>query len=150
MKLFLDTNIFPEFIDRRAQYKEVCMLIDAIHDGHFEAYVSTGCMYTLAFLFERSLKRLDVHRPELTKRLRGYLAEVMDLSTVLDLSHAGVELAVYNEAFSDIEDSFQYQCALENGCDVLITINIDDYKNADQSKMEILTPSEFIGKYINV
>ena len=25
-----------------------------------------------------------------------------------------------------------------------------DYKNADQSKMEILTPSEFIGKYINV
>ena len=150
MKLFLDTNIFPEFIDRRAQYDDVCLLIDAIHDGRFEAFVSTGCMYTLAFLFERSLKRLDVHRPELTKRLRGYLAEVMDLSTVLDLSHAGVELAVYNEAFSDIEDSFQFQCALENGCDVLITINIDDYKNADQSKIEILTPSEFIGKYINV
>ncbi len=24
MKLFLDTNIFPEFIDRRAQYDDVC------------------------------------------------------------------------------------------------------------------------------
>ena len=45
MKLFLDTNIFPEFIDRRAQYNEVCLLIDAIHDGHFEACISTGCMY---------------------------------------------------------------------------------------------------------
>ena len=29
-------NIFQEFIDRRAQYNEVCLLIDAIHDGHFE------------------------------------------------------------------------------------------------------------------
>ena len=88
------------------------MLIDAIHDGHFDACVSTGCMYTLAFLFERSLKRLDVHRPELTKRLRGYLAEVLDMVTVVDLPHAGVEQDIYNEAFSDIEDSFQYQCAL--------------------------------------
>jgi len=49
MKLFLDTIIFPEFIDRRAQYDDVCLLIDAIHDGRFEAFVSTGCMYTLAF-----------------------------------------------------------------------------------------------------
>ena len=87
MRLFLDTNIFPEFIDRRAQYEQVCMLIDSIHDGHFDACVSTGCMY---------------------------------------------------------------QCALENDCDVLITINIDDYKNADQSRMEILTPSAFVEKYITV
>lgn len=150
MKLFLDTNIFPEFIDRRAQYKEVCLLIDAIHDGQFEAYISTGCMYTLAFLFERSLKRLDIHRPELTKRLRGYLAEVLDLATVVDLPHSAVEMAVYNESFTDVEDSFQYQCALENDCDVLITINIDDYKKADQSHLEILTPSAFAEKYLNV
>lgn len=53
-------------------------------------------------------------------------------------------------AFTDIEDSFQYQCALENDCDVLVTINIDDYKSADQSHIEILTPSAFADKYINV
>ena len=41
MRLFLDTNIFPEFIDRRAQYNEVCLLIDAIHDGHFEVVAGT-------------------------------------------------------------------------------------------------------------
>jgi hypothetical protein len=38
MKLFLDTNIFPEFIDRRAQYDDVCLLIDAIHDGGQSLY----------------------------------------------------------------------------------------------------------------
>ena len=42
MKLFLDTNIFPEFIDRRAQYEQVCQLIDAIHDGKYDAFISTG------------------------------------------------------------------------------------------------------------
>ena len=148
MKLFLDTNIFPEFIDRRAQYEQVCQLIDAIHDGKYDAFISTGCIYTLSFLFERSLKRQDIHRPVLTKRLRGYLAEVLNMATVVDLPHAGVESAVYNEAFTDIEDSFQYQCALENDCDVLITINIDDYKDADQSQLEILTPSAFANKYL--
>ena len=150
MKLFLDTNIFPEFIDRRAQYEQVCQLIDSIHDGKYDAFISTGCIYTLSFLFERSLKRQDIHRPELTKRLRGYLAEVLDLATVVDIPHSGIEMAVYNEAFSDIEDSFQYQCALENDCDALVTINIEDYKNADQSHIEIMTPSAFADKYIKV
>jgi len=149
MKLFLDTNIFPEFIDRRAQYDEVCRLIDAIHEGDYPAYISTGSIYTLAFLFERALKRQDIHRPELTKYLRGYLAEVLDMATIVELSHAGAESAIYDESFNDIEDSFQYHCAVENHCDVLITINIDDFKNASQSAIEILTPSAFINKYMS-
>jgi predicted nucleic acid-binding protein len=33
---------------------------------------------------------------------------------------------------------------------VLITINDNDFKNADQSRIEILTPSAFVDKYINV
>ena len=33
---------------------------------------------------------------------------------------------------------------------VLITINDNDFKNADQSQIEILTPSAFVEKYINV
>ena len=99
MRLFLDTNIFPEFIDRRNQFDQVCLLIDAIHEGK---------------------------------------------------QHFGVEQAIYNVAFTDIEDSFQYQCAIDNDCDVLITINIDDYKDSDHTQMEILTPSEFVDKYISV
>lgn len=31
MRIFLDTNIFPEFIERRTQYESVCKLLDAIH-----------------------------------------------------------------------------------------------------------------------
>ena len=148
MRLFLDTNIFPEFINRRAQYESVCHLIDAIVEGKHSACISTGCIYTLSFLFERSLKAQGIHKPEQTARLRSYLTEVLHVAELVDLSHYAAEQAINDEHFSDIEDSFQYQCALENGCDVFVTINVDDFKNADQLQMEILTPAAFVEKYL--
>ena len=148
MRLFLDTNIFPEFINRRAQYESVCHLIDAIVEGKHSACISTGCIYTLSFLFERSLKAQGIHKPEQTARLRSYLTEVLHVAELVDLSHYAAEQAINDEHFSDIEDSFQYQCALENGCDVFVTINVDDFKNADQLQIEILTPAAFVDKYL--
>lgn len=148
MRLFLDTNIFPEFINRRAQYESVCHLIDAIVEGNHSACISTGCIYTLSFLFERSLKAQGIHKPEQTARLRSYLTEVLHVAELVDLSHYAAEQAINDEHFSDIEDSFQYQCALENGCDVFVTINVDDFKNADQLQIEILTPAAFVEKYL--
>ena len=148
MRLFLDTNIFPEFINRRAQYESVCQLIDAIVDGKHSACISTGCIYTLSFLFERSLKAQGIHKPEQTARLRNYLSQVLHVAELVDLSHIAAEQAINDEHFSDIEDSFQYQCALENGCDVLVTINVDDFKDADQSHIEIITPTTFVEKYL--
>ena len=148
MKLFLDTNIFPEFINRRAQYESVCHLIDAIVEGKHSACISTGCIYTLSFLFERSLKAQGIHKPEQTARLRSYLTEVLHVAELVDLSHYAAEQAIDDEHFSDIEDSFQYQCALENGCDVFVTINVDDFKNADQLQIGILTPAAFVEKYL--
>ena len=148
MRLFLDTNIFPEFINRRAQYESVCQLIDAIVEGKHSACISTGCIYTLSFLFERSLKAQGIHKPEQTARLRNYLSQVLHVAELVDLSHIAAKQAINEEHFSDIEDSFQYQCALENGCDVLVTINVDDFKDADQSHIEIITPTTFVEKYL--
>ena len=147
MKLFLDTNIFMEFVEQRKQFEQVCRIIDAILEKRHSACISTGCLYTLAFLFEKTLKRQDVHRPELTDRMRGYLAEVLDLAMLVDLSHVGAKRAVFAETFTDIEDSLQYQCAVENRCDVLVTINIDDYSHRDL-QLEVLTPSQFVDKYL--
>ncbi|MBO4826856.1 MAG: hypothetical protein J5506_06450 [Prevotella sp.] len=148
MRLFLDTNIFVEFIEQRKQFEQVCLLIDSILEKRFSAFISTGSLYTLAFLFERSLKRQDVHRPELTTRLRGYLDEVLSMATLVELSHAGAVRAISPNGLCDIEDSFQYQCAIENHCDVFITINIHDFEKKNTKVMEILTPLQFVEKYM--
>jgi len=71
MRLFLDTNIIIEYIERRSQYGSVRTILDAIHKG-----------------------------------------------------------------------------AQQNRCGTLLTINISDYKDADRSRMEILTPTAFVEKYM--
>ena len=149
MKVFLDTNIFVEFISRRKQYEQVCQIIDAIIGGEYEAFISMGGLYTLTYIFERDLKKQEIHRPELTQRLRGYLAEVLNMATMVSFSHTDAVECVYDEAFCDLEDSFQYRCALENNCDVLVTINIKDYRQAGQADLEILTPTGFVEKYLH-
>ena len=62
MKVFLDTNIFLEYFERRRQYQAVSQLLSAIEDGRLKAVVSAGCVYTLAYLVRSELKRQGIHR----------------------------------------------------------------------------------------
>lgn len=148
MKVFLDTNIFLEYFERRRQYQAVSQLLSAIEDGRLKAVVSAGCVYTLAYLVRSELKRQGIHRPEQTTRLRQTLDIVLSLANVVGISHKRMVNGNYDPAFDDIEDSFQYQCALQNKCDALITINLKDFSRADSPAMEILSPEEFVGKYL--
>jgi len=123
MKVFLDTNIFLEYFERRRQYQAVSQMLSAIEDGRLKAVVSVGCVYTLAYLVRSELKRQGIHRPEQTIRLRQTLDIVLSLANVVGISHKRIVNGNNDPAFEDIEDSFQYQCALQNKCDVLVTIN---------------------------
>ena len=72
----------------------------------------------------------------------------MSMVTVVGLSHKRLSLGINDLAFDDVEDSFQYQCAIQNKCDALVTINLRDYRNTDTAKMEILSPTEFVAKFL--
>ena len=71
MKVFLDTNIFLEYFERRREYQAVSQLLSAIEDGKLKAVISAGSVYTLAYLIRMELKRQDIHRPDQTLRLRS-------------------------------------------------------------------------------
>lgn len=148
MKVFLDTNIFLEYFEQRREYQTVSQLLNAVEDGRLKAVVSVGCIYTLAYLIRVELKRQDIHRPEQTERLRATLNIVMTMVTAVGLSHKRLSAGINDQAFDDVEDSFQYQCAIQNKCDVLVTINLRDYRGTDMSQMEILSPTEFVEKYL--
>lgn len=47
-----------------------------------------------------------------------------------------------NNPTKDFEDMLQYQCALENNCDILVTNNIKDFK--DFCKLPIYTSEDFL------
>ena len=146
MKVFIDTNIFLEYFQRRGQYQAVSQLFSAIEDGNLDAVVSTGSVYTLAYLIRTELKHMDVHRPEQTERLRQTLNSVLSLATVIDMNHQRIVLGVNDTAFDDVEDSFQHQCAIQNHCDAIITINTRDFVG---SRLPVLTPIELADQLNN-
>lgn len=148
MKVFLDTNIFIEYIEQRREYQAVSQILSAIEDGNLRAVVSVGCVYTLSYIIRMELKRQGIHRPEQTKRLRDTLNTILSIVTALGISHKHLVTGINDTAFDDIEDSFQYQCAIQAKCDTLVTINLRDYRGADTSTIEILSPTEFVAKYL--
>ena len=148
MKIFLDTNIFLEYIEERQDVDSVEQILEAIANGKYEGCLSQGSFYTLSFLLERTLKEKGIHKPLLIGQLRDLLADVQATARVVGVSHEHLSDALQDTAFNDLEDSFQYHCALENECNVLVTINLKDYIHADQSRIEILTPAGFVEKYI--
>ena len=125
MKVFLDTNIFIEYTTCRKQFRWVRHAFDAIEDEIISAVASVGGMYTNAYLVTLYFKEHGIHRPEQTERVRQTLLAFLQLAPTVDCSAETVQEAVNDERFTDIEDSFQYHCALQNDCDVLLTIFFD-------------------------
>ena len=64
------------------------------------------------------------------------------------VTHQRLKVGAADTSFDDVEDSFQYQSALQAKCDALVTINLRDYSGADTSKIEVLSLGEFVGKYL--
>lgn len=58
-------------------------------------------------------------------------------------------IGVNDTSFSDIEDSFQYQCALKNGCNYLLTINTKDFGKADPDLIKVVSPIEFVALFLD-
>ena len=80
--------------------------------------------------------------------VRSVLLRVLDFTTVIGINNESLRNSVKNQRFSDLEDSFQYQVALEAGCDMLITLNIKDFKGGDASLIKVLTPQQFVEEYL--
>ena len=148
MKVCLDTNVFVEYIFEREQFASVQRIFQALRNKQIEGITSCATFYTLAYLSEQMLKHKGIHRPELTEQTRKIVRSMLYLVPVGNMDYDDMITGVDDTAFSDIEDSFQYQCALRNRCDYLITININDFSNVQESFVEVLSPTDFVDKVL--
>ena len=144
MRVFIDTNIFAEYIFEREQSASVQKIFQAIKEKNIEAFTSSASLYTMAYISEQMLKRKGVHQPELANQVRKIIESLLQLVQIGNIEHSDMMIGVNDTSFSDIEDSFQNQCALKNGCYYLITINTKDFSKASQDLMKVVTPNEFV------
>lgn len=145
MKVFLDTNVFAEYIFERNQFISVQRIFQAIENKEINALTSSATYYTLAYLSEQMLKYKGIHRPELTELVRKIVHSMLQLVPIGTMEQSDMLLGIKDSSFLDLEDSFQYQCALKNQCNYLISINIKDFPNTSNEIIAV-TPNEFVDR----
>ena len=147
MKVFFDTNVVLEYLLNRKCADDVERILYFLCEQEAAKYISCGSFYTLTYLLEIEFKKRGENIAEnRIERLRQYLNIL--LSEYEIIGRLDWEAAVNDQRFSDIEDSYQYQAALSADCDVLLTLNVRDFKYISSDKeISILTPAEFLDKY---
>jgi hypothetical protein len=93
-------------------------------------------------------KRMSIFRPEQTLRLRETLNTILDLVTLGNINHKHLVTGVNDDLFDDIEDSFQYQCAIQNKCDAFVTINLKDFNTSVCTNIDVYSPKDFVSIFL--
>ena len=143
-KLFIDTNVFVEYYEKRAQFESVRTLFNMLEDGACYGVISIGSFYTLSYILDHELRRKDCRDPERTKIVRAVLHHTLELVDVAASNRETLLRGVSDTSFRDIEDSFQHQAALSSECDFIITLNAKDFSS---SKVRVMSPVEFVERW---
>lgn len=149
MRVFLDTNIIMEYYGHRQLFDDAESILMAAHEGAIDAVISEGSLYTLTYLLGLELKKQGIHEPEKTSQVRSTLSALLSFVGVVRLDDQSLQQSVQDEAFADIEDCYQYYCAIANGCDYLVTINLKHFKPSSSHGIEIIGASQFAKRFIS-
>ena len=132
--IFVDTNIVIDLLSKREEfYKEAQELFTLADTKKVNLYVSALTFANTHYILSRNIKAEEV---------RKVLIKFKTLTTVLPIDDKIIELALVSD-FVDFEDAIQYQTAIQNGLEIIITRNKKDFKN---SKIPVLNAKEYLNK----
>lgn len=131
MRLFLDTNIVIDLLDRREPFcHDAVQLFTMAYNKQVQLIVSPMTYTTASFLLHR-------HGAE---GVRNLLSNFRQLSRVATTNERTVDDSLASQ-FNDFEDAMQYYCALKAKADIIITRNGKDFS---ASKLPVLTATEYL------
>jgi predicted nucleic acid-binding protein len=132
MKAFLDTNVMLDFLGEREPFYLSAAKIATLADkGKIEIVVS-ALSYAIVSYFLTKFEGIEMTKDKLRK--------FKVISKICELDEKIIEKGL-NSDFSDYEDSLQYFSSLRQDCDILITRNVKDFKDA---QILVMTPDEFL------
>lgn len=144
MRIFFDTCTVVDYLCNRTNAQIVEGILTLAREREWKCYISVGSFYTLTYLIELHLKKSRYQvKEERIQKLREILDKILSEFCISDIFAYDLVSAIHDSSFSDLEDSYQYRAALAAGCDFLITINMRDFKDANEENIKILEPSDF-------
>ena len=134
MNVLLDLNVVLDFLLRRAPWCiEAHAIWNAHHSGQITASISAAALPTVFYV---------------VRRAEGWdAAHVAINDCVKTLEVLGVDTSIVLAAQSlpgrDFEDNLQAACAIEHGCEVLVTRDKSGFQNLS---ITVLTPAELLAQ----
>mgnify|MGYP006333652053 FL=1 len=120
-KIFLDTNIVIDFLGERANfYQPAAKILTLADQKKIEIYTSPTSISNTYYLLSRF---------ENTKIALQKIRKFKVLCSISMMDDEVIEKAI-NSNFKDFEDAMQYFSALASNCDLIVTRNEKDFKNA--------------------
>ena len=148
MRIFLDTCTIIDYLCNLNNSSLIDSILQLSDENRWQCVMSAGSFYTITYLIELDLKRNGhVDKPSRIVKLREILNGVLNTFYIPELDWEILRTGVNNPSFDDLEDSYQYEVALKCACDYIITDNLSDYKNSDQTFISIVSPKEFLAKF---
>ena len=136
-KVFLDTNILLDLVQRRQHLIEAVTILQYAFDGKIEVAASVLSFANIAYV----LRKLP---QDLLYKMLSRLAEDIPM---LPLMPSDMENAI-GHPVKDFEDMLQYQCALAARCDVVVTNNKKDFH--EFCRIPFLTSEEFLQRFDHI
>ena len=148
MRIFFDTCTIIDYLCDRNNSSLIDSILQLSDENRWQCVMSAGSFYTITYLIELDLKRNGhVDKPSRIAKLREILNGVLNTFYIPELDWEILRTGVNNPSFDDLEDSYQYEVALKCACDYIITDNLSDYKNSDQTFISIVSPREFLARF---
>lgn len=131
MKVFLDTNILIDLAENREQSAHAAAILQLGEDGKIQLSASYLSYANMGYIWR------DIPKHERYERIREACVGIEILPMNADQLYEGLSHEV-----RDYEDMLQYQCAIANGCDIIVTNNTKDYR--EFCKIPFMTSREFL------
>ncbi len=136
-RVFLDTNVMLDILgEREIFYDDAARILSLSDEKKLTAFTSVMSYPTIYYLLSKYEKESIV---------RSKLVGFKSITETCELTNSILEHSLMS-SFKDVEDAIQYYSALDTNCDVLITRNEKDFKNA---VIPIQSPKAFLSSLKN-
>jgi len=144
-KVFLDTNIVLDVLGEREGFYEAAAKILTLADRKkIKVYTSASSISNTYYLLSKYENYL-LSKYENAKAAREKLRKFKLICNISITDDEVVEKAIHSD-FKDFEDAMQYFSALATKCDIIITRNEKDFKNALVPVMNSESYLQMVGK----
>jgi len=131
-KLFFDTNVMLDLLGERIPFYDSVAKIATLADkGDINIFVSALSYSTVNYFLVKF---------EDAEKAKEKLRKFKTISNISGVDELIIEKGL-NSNFKDFEDSLQYFSALKLNCNIFITRNAKDYKEAD---IPVMTAEEYL------